>query len=179
MAPEAGYSGAALAQLQCANGAVWALYSGLDGVASGQAPWFAYHGNYPGRWRPVFEEQYIEGSTLTIRAPAEAPAGYPGPFSATSSSSAVFVGEDSVAEPPAAVVELATDAGATLSSLGSVSGIIVPTGVAFLSSRVGWLVGRRANHRHMLRSDRTGLSLVDRRDEDGGQTWVTQMIYTP
>ena len=178
MAPEAGYSGAALAQLQCANGSVWALYSGLDGVASGQAPWFAYHGNYPGRWRPVFEEQYIEGSTLTIRAPAEAPAGYPGPFSATSSSSAVFVGEDSVAEPPAAVVELATDAGATLSSLGSVSGIIVPTGVAFLSSRVGWLVGEQTTG---TCSDQTGPGCPWSIDAttDGGQTWVTQMIYTP
>lgn len=173
---EEGCSGAALAQLQCASGAVLVVYSGLGGGASNQAPWFAYHGAYPSRWQPVFEESYIEGTNLTIQA--RAPSGYPGPFSAISSSSAVFVGNDDVANPTAVALELATNDGATLAALGSVTGITAATGAAFLSSRLGWVVGERGTG---TRSDETGpvCPWVIDATTDGGQTWVTQKIYAP
>jgi len=173
-----GFTGAALAQVQCAHGAVWALYLGLGSGVSNQAPWFAYHGSVSNHWTPVFEETYAEASNLTIPVRAQAPAGYPGPFSAISASSAMFLGDDVIAVPPTAVADLATEDGAKLESLGPTTGIETPSGAAFLSSQVGWVVGEGTTDSC---SDQAGPLcpwLIDA-TTDGGRSWVTQMRYAP
>lgn len=177
-AQKQGSPAAATAQLQCAHGAVWALYLGLAGGVSNQFPWFAYHGLYPHPWQPVFMQGYTEDANLTIRTTAEAPGSYPGPFSAISSSSAIFVGSDIVANPPAANVALATDNGATLTSLGKVAGIVQPAGAAFVSSKVGWVVGEGTAQGC---SDQAGpfCPWLIEATADGGHTWATQMSFTP
>jgi len=171
---------AALADLQCAQGDVWALYTGTGGCASNQCSWFAYHGSSPGPWRQVFQESYIDGSQLAGQPGEMGPrAGYPGPFSAISASSAVFVGDDVVATPrPQAALLLTTNNGTDDTELPNLPLITDPTATAFLSSEVGWLVGESYVNGC---SDQTGPSCpwVIAATSNGGQTWTTQFEVTP
>ena len=182
MALADGSSVAALSHLQCARGEVWALYTGPEGGggASNQTSWFAYHGSFPGPWRQVFQEGYIDGSQLSSQpGEAGAPAGYPGPFSAISGSSAVFVGDDVVATPrPQAALLLTTDDGTGHTELPNMALIMQPSATAFLSDQVGWLVGEGYINGC---SDQTGPSCpwIIAATTNGGQTWTTQMQVTP
>jgi hypothetical protein len=86
--------------------------------------------------------------------------------------------DDFTPAPPDAVAALATNGGSALSFLGSVTGIVNPTSAAFLSSQVGWVVGEDATG---ACSDQSGplCPWVIDATTDGGQTWATQMSYTP
>lgn len=170
-----GATNAALAQLQCAQGAVWALYLGF-GAAMSQEPWFAYRGSLSG-WQPVFSEGYTE-SELTARFPHQAPAGYSGPFSALGPGTAIFVGEDQVSVPISANVDIASTGGKDLAELGVDRGLTTATGVAFTSSQDGWLVGEEVEKGC---SDNTGPScpwVIDR-TVNGAKSWTRSFTYNP
>lgn len=174
---EDGFPDAATAEIQCAQGAVWAVYLGLGPGASNQFPWFAYHGTPSGRWTPVFVQSYAEGPALDVVAP-EPPAGYPGPFSALSATSAVFVGDNVVIPPFDAPVELATDDGAALGTLGATPHITSPSGSSFVSSRIGWVAGEDQTGACASRSGTSCPWLIDA-TSNGGHTWHTQLRFTP
>lgn len=165
---------AALAELQCAQGAVWALYLGF-GAEMSQEPWFAYRGS-TAAWQPVFSEGYTEVG-LTGHFPHQAPAGYSGPFSALSSGSAIFVGEDPVSDPISAAVDLVSADGRQMYQVGADPNMANPTGVAFTSAQDGWLAGEVPN-KHC--SDSTGPScpwVVDQ-TVNGGKSWKRSFTYT-
>jgi len=89
----------------------------------------------------VLEESYIEsGVRPEVHAP-DGPGSYPGPFSAVSPATAVFVGYTPPLGYGAAPVELVTSGGATLTSEGNVGGVSVPEAAAFISPSRGWVVG--------------------------------------
>ena len=80
--------------------------------------------------------------------------------------------------PPTAPAALATDDGTKFTALGPVSGITNPSGAAFLSSQLGWVVGEDTTGSC---SDQNGPLcpwLIDT-TTDGGRTWVQQLRYDP
>ncbi|HET9059380.1 MAG TPA: hypothetical protein VFN61_05625 [Acidimicrobiales bacterium] len=173
--PDGAQTGAALAQLQCAQGAVWAVYTGF-GAAMSHVPWFAYHGSADG-WQPVFSEGYTEVG-LSAKFAYTAPAGYPGPFSALSATSAVFLGDNVASSPVSTVIDLATASGRQLRRAGVDSDVTDVTGVAFTSSADGWISGE---HVSASCANQTGPScpwVIDR-TVDGGARWRRVFSYTP
>jgi len=151
--------------LQCAgNGAAWGawvLFLG-QGAALGHSPYLAYALQNAHTARPLFEEAYMESAARPqVHAP-DGPGSYPGPFSAISPDSAVFVGFDPAVGYGAAAVMTVTGAG--LSKQGDISGISQAYGVTFASDTHGWVVGQNA---------RTGEYSIDA-TADGGHTWTRQ-----
>jgi hypothetical protein len=168
-------TGAALAQLKCVHGAVWAVYTGF-GAAMSQAPWFAYHGSAEG-WQPVFSEGYTEVG-LSAKFTNTAPAGYPGPFSALSATSAVFLGDNVGSSPVSTVIDRATASGRQLRRAGIDPDVTTATGVAFTSSADGWISGEHVTSSCSNRTVPSCPWVIDR-TVDGGATWRRVFSYTP
>jgi photosystem II stability/assembly factor-like uncharacterized protein len=148
--------------VQCGTAqAAWVLFVG-SGAATMHSPYVAFATTDGHDWHAVLEETFTEGGMTEVHAP-DGPGTYPGPFSAVSGETAVFVGFS----PPLSVapMDIATDNGRKLSSPRAVTGIWDPTGTAFLSGDTGWVIGLAAGNEKDWVIDATA---------DGGRTWALQ-----
>ncbi len=148
--------------VQCGTAqAAWVLFVG-SGAATMHSPYVAFATTDGHDWHAVLEETFTEGGMTEVHAP-DGPGTYPGPFSAVSGETAVFVGFS----PPLSVapMDIATDNGRKLSSPRAVTGIWDPTGTAFLSGDMGWVIGLAAGNEKDWVIDATA---------DGGRTWALQ-----
>jgi photosystem II stability/assembly factor-like uncharacterized protein len=148
--------------LECAGGAaVWAMFLG-SGAALGHAPYLAYSTQDARTMHPLLEEAYIESAIRPqVHAP-DGPGSYPGPFSAISPDTAVFVGFNPSAGYGAA--PLMTVTGGALHAQGNVSGISEAYGAAFVSTTQGWVVGKN------LQSGSYAIEAT----ANAGHTWTPQ-----
>ena len=128
-------------EFECAGqSAAWVLFLG-DGAAMMHSPYLAYATEQGTAWHGVLEETMLESA---LRPKLHLPAGpgsEPGPFSAISSTAAVFVGYTPPDGFGAAPVALASGGGTTLTSAGNVAAINQPLAAAFLTPARGWVVG--------------------------------------
>src|SRR5260370_4600920 len=129
------------AVVECAGrSAAWVLFLGF-GAALGNAPYIAFATQDARGWRAVLEETYTESAIMPeVHAPA-GPGSYPGPFSAISADAAAFVGFDPSVGYGAAPLEMVAGGGAGRSTQGNVSGTTQASGVAFITTSRGWVVG--------------------------------------
>ena len=88
-----------------------------------------YHGDAAGA-TAIFAEQYFPGPN----PPASAPGSYAGPFSALSSSAAVFIDYCPACGPGTAPWDLATSSGATLTPEGNIGKVNDPQAASFASA---------------------------------------------
>ena len=149
--------------VQCAGAAsAWGLDIGFGREAS-QQPHVGYHAS-PDGTVPIFAEGYFPYPGITVHAPA--PAGYPGPFSAVSASTAIYVGWCAACgNATAAPWELAARGGRVLHRGGAIGGLTLPHAAAFLTPALGWVTGTKVNYRsHHARERIISTS-------DGGHTW--------
>ena len=151
--------------VQCAGtGSAWALDIG-PGAAVSQQPHAGYHAG-PAGTGPIFAEQYFPHPGATVHA--NSPGSYAGPFSAISSSAAVFIDWCPACGPGTARWDLATSSGASLTREGNVGGINDPQAASFVSPQLGWVAGI-VNHYNA-----TGITSQDQRivfTNDAGRTW--------
>ncbi len=166
LTPSSGDTGAgytAAMSVQCAgDGSAWALSIG-PGAAMSQEPHIGYHADAAGA-TGVFAEQYFPGPN----PPGRAPGSYAGPFSALSSSAAVFIDYCPACGPGTAPWDLATGSGATLAVKGNVGKITDPQAASFLSAQAGWVAGTATEFTD------TGNSRSQQRivaTTDGGRSW--------
>ncbi len=151
------------AMVQCggARGA-WVLFLG-SGAATTHSPYVAFATRDGRSWHPVLEETFTESGIMPeVHAP-DGPGTYPGPFSAVSGQTAIFVGFSPA--PAVAPMDIATDNGSKLSSSRNVTGIYEPTGVAFVSADRGWVIGL---------SVPIGGGWVIEATSNGGRAWTRQ-----
>jgi photosystem II stability/assembly factor-like uncharacterized protein len=148
--------------LECAGkSAAWVLFLGSS-AAMGHAPYLAYATPSAHTVRALFEESYIESAARPqVHAP-DGPGSYPGPFSAISPDTAVFVGFDPAVGYGAAPVDVVTGAG--LARGGDVSGISQAYGTAFVSATQGWAIGKN------MQTGEYGIEATT----NGGRTWTSQ-----
>ena len=127
------------AMVQCGGTrGAWVLFLG-SGAATTHSPYVAFATRDGRSWHPVLEETFTESGIMPkVHAP-DGPGTYPGPFSAVSGETAIFVGFSPA--PAVAPMDIATDNGSKLSSSRNVTGIYEPTGVAFVSGDRGWVIG--------------------------------------
>lgn len=149
--------------VQCAGtDSAWGLDIGPGGESS-QAPHVGYHAS-PAGAVPIFAEGYFSYPGITVPAPA--PGSYPGPFSAVSASTAIYIGWCAACSNATAVPwDLATGGGAVLRREGIVGGLTLPHAAAFFTPALGWVTGTRTSyptHRGRQRIVSTN---------DGGRTW--------
>ena len=162
---EAGYP--AETKVQCAGaGSAWALSIG-PGAAMSQEPHIGYHADAAGA-TAIFAEQYFPGPN----PPGRAPGSYAGPFSALSSSSAVFIDYCPACGPGTAPWDVATGSGATLAVKGNIGKINIPQAASFASAQAGWVAGT-ANEYNDAGKARSQQRIVA--TTDGGRTW--QVVY--
>jgi photosystem II stability/assembly factor-like uncharacterized protein len=149
--------------VECAGDtAAWVLFLGT-GAAMNHAPYLAYGTQDARTMHALFEETYIEFAIRPqVHAP-EGPGSYPGPFSAISPDTAVFVGYTPPIGYGVAPVMTVTG-GSHLTMEGNVGGITEADGVAFVSTSAGWVVGG---------NDQTGVYSIEA-TTDGGHTWTSQ-----
>jgi hypothetical protein len=147
--------------VECAGaGSAWGLDIG-PGAASNQMPQVGYHAG-PASAAPIFDEGYFSYPGVTVTAPS--PAGYPGPFSPVSASTAVFIGWCPVCSVTSSTRwELATQAGAGLRREPAIGPLSTPHAAAFLTPGVGWVTGVR------VRGGRSRPCIVG--TTDGGRVW--------
>jgi len=151
----------ALVECGGAQGA-WVLFLGA-GAATGHFPYVAFATRDGHDWHSVLEESFTEQGVMPeVHAP-DGPGTYPGPFSAVSSDTAVFVGFNPPA--PLAPMDVATDNGMKLSSHRYVTGIWDPVGTSFVSADRGWVIGLTGG---------SGSASAIEMTADGGRTWTLQ-----
>ena len=148
-------------RIECAApSAAWVQYA-PGGAAAGHSPYIVYATLDGGqRWRAVIEESM----TMQQAAPGvpAGPGSYPGAFSVVDPSDAVFVGDTPPAN--AATVMIATNAGASLRTTGSIPGPSETYDAAFISTSSGWVVTVNTN----------GEVVIDA-TTDGGYHWSQQL----
>jgi hypothetical protein len=150
-------------EVQCAgDGSAWALSIG-PGAAMSQEPHVGYHADAAGA-TAIFAEQYFPGPNPAGRAPGS----YAGPFSALSSSAAVFIDYCPACGPGTAPWDLATSSGATLTVKGNVGQVNVPQAASFLSAQAGWVAGTA---RQFTDNGKTRQQQRIVATSDGGTTW--------
>jgi len=151
-------------EIQCAGATgLWALFLG-QGAATGHAPYLAYASQDGRQWHGVLEEQFTESALRPGVKLPEGPGSYPGPISAISASTAVFVGYTPPLGYGAAPVMLASDNGRALTKEGDVGTIDEPLAAAFLSQDQGWVVGEN------LKTNAYSVEATS----DAGRSWTTQ-----
>jgi photosystem II stability/assembly factor-like uncharacterized protein len=167
-AGSAGSSYTAGMVVECTNdGAAWALRVG-PGAAMSQEPHVGYFANQAGA-TPIFAEQYFQNPGG--KPVAQAPGSVAGPFSALSSSAAVFIDSCSACGAGTAPWDVATNSGATLTKEGNVGAITTPQAASFMSAQVGWVTGQDAVF------PSSGKPQYQERivaTTDGGHTWHVQ-----
>lgn len=152
--------------VECAGtGSAWGLDIG-PGAASNQRPHVGFHAG-PAGAAPIFAEGYFPYPGVIVHAPS--PGGYPGPFSAISASTAIYIGWCAACSGPIALPwDLATRNGAVLRREGILGGLTLAHAAAFLTPALGWVTGTRVGYRHQRQR------IVS--TSDGGRTW--QIDYT-
>ena len=155
------------AMVQCGGTrGAWVLFLG-SGAATTHSPYVAFATRDGRSWHPVLEETFTESGIMPeVHAP-DGPGTYPGPFSAVSGETAIFVGFSPA--PAVAPMDIATDNGSKLNSSRNVTGIYEPTGVAFVSEDRGWVIGV---------SIPPGNGSVIEATSNGGRTWTRQWSST-
>jgi hypothetical protein len=159
----------AIMTVECAGpGSAWALRIG-PGAAMSQEPHVGYYADQSGA-TALFAEQYFQtpGATPT----AEAPGSYAGPFSALSSSAAVFIDNCVACGEGTAPWDLVTNSGSTLAKQGNVGGITSAEAASFVSSQVGWVAGTEM----IFQNSTTRAQQRIVATTDGGRSW--QIQYT-
>jgi photosystem II stability/assembly factor-like uncharacterized protein len=151
-------------EIQCAGATgLWALFLG-QGAATGHAPYLAYASQDGRQWHGVLEEQFTETALRPGVKLPEGPGSYPGPVSAISAGTAVFVGYTPPLGYGVAPVMLASDNGRALTKEGDVGTIDEPLAAAFLSQDQGWVVGEN------LKTNAFSVEATS----DAGRSWRTQ-----
>ena len=151
-------------EIQCAGATgLWALFLG-QGAATGHAPYLAYASQDGRQWHGVLEEQFTESALRPGVKLPEGPGSYPGPVSASSAGTAVFVGYTPPLGYGVAPVMLASDNGRALTKEGDVGTIDEPLAAAFLSQNQGWVVGEN------LKTNAFSVEATT----DAGRSWTTQ-----
>jgi photosystem II stability/assembly factor-like uncharacterized protein len=152
--------------LQCAGpDAAWVDFLGY-GAAMSNAPYIAYATQDGAHWHVLFEEGYTESVVYPrVHAP-DGPGSYPGPFSAISPDTAIFLGWD----PPAGLgaVPLDTVTGSSLAKAGNVGGLTEAYSAAFISPTRGWVVGT-----DQTAPGKAGPAAIEA-TANGGHTWTRQ-----
>jgi photosystem II stability/assembly factor-like uncharacterized protein len=167
----AGVGAASTTVVECAgHSGGWAEVISV-GAALSHKGYIAY-GTQSGRdWHALFAELYTESSVFPGGI-AQGPGSYPGPFSAISPDSAVFVGYTPPAGYGTATLDViagdsSTGTGA-VSDHGDVGGLTNPFGAAFLSAAQGWVVGE-----DQTQPGQWGDAVIEV-TADGGRTWTRQ-----
>ena len=151
--------------IECAGpSAAWAYEVGF-GAAMNHKPYIGYGTQDGTTWHMLFAELYTQYS-LSARV-HEGPGSYPGPFSAISPDSAMFVGWTPPIGYGLASLDIVTD-GSTNSQPVDVGGVTCPFGAAFTSLARGWVVGQDQTEPGKLGS------YVIEATTDGGRTWTRQ-----
>jgi len=150
----------AIMSVQCAAGSAWAVNVALT-AALGNMPHWGYHADAAAAV-PIFAEQYFPHRGVTIKAHSPGP--YPGPLSAISSATAVFIGNCPACGEGTAPWDLATNGGKTLVHQGIVGGINSPVAASFVSSSAGWVIGQ------VFGSQKARIVHTS----DGGRNWQVQ-----
>jgi photosystem II stability/assembly factor-like uncharacterized protein len=156
--PQQAGTQASVVSLQCAApNSVWLLDLSLEGAAGNQ-PYAAYASTGGGPPVELFEDMF--GGTVDRPSPGS----YPGPLSVISSTTAAFAGNTPALPGNPAGFEEATVTGASvsISHVVRVPGIDRPTGAAFVSASIGWLVAEAGSNDVILATT------------DGGRTWTCQ-----
>jgi photosystem II stability/assembly factor-like uncharacterized protein len=153
--------------IECAGpSAAWAYEVGF-GAALSHKPYIGYGTQDGTTWHMLFAELYTQYSLSARVHGQEGPGSYPGPFSAISPDSAVFVG----LIPPVGYgltrLDIVTG-GTTNSQPVDVGGVTWPFGAAFISPAQGWVVGE-----DQTQPGKLGPSVIDA-TADGGRTWTRQ-----
>jgi hypothetical protein len=149
--------------VQCAGASsAWGLDIGADAAMSKQ-PHIGYHAA-PAGASPIFAEQFFPHPG--VRVLASAPGSYPGPVSAISASTAVFVDWCPACGLGTAPWAIATGGGSALAAKGNVTGITEPSAASFLTPLLGWVVGIE------LRGSTSVARIV--RTGNGGRSWQVQ-----
>jgi hypothetical protein len=160
----AGYP--AMMIVQCAGaGSAWALAAGELGTMEKQ-PYVGYRAG-PAGAEPIFADQYFPQPGVLTPGPGP----YAGPFSAISSSAAVFAGSCEACGPGPGTVpwDLVTGSGAVLAPEGNVAGLNVPEAASFVSPQLGWVIGM------VFSTPGTGSPLQRIVfTDDGGRSWHVQ-----
>jgi Photosynthesis system II assembly factor YCF48 len=152
--------------VECASGGTaWALRVGPDAAMS-QQPHVGYHADQSGA-TAIFAEQYFQNPGAGPASPAPGP--YAGPFSALSSSAAVFVDWCDACGAGTAPWDVATGAGTVLTRKGNVSSITSPDAASFLTSQAGWVAGTVVQPNAGFTRSRSQSRIVG--TTDGGRTW--------
>jgi hypothetical protein len=136
------------------------------GAALSHKGYIAYSTQDGREWHPLFAELYTE-SGLFPGGIAQGPGSYPGPFSAISPDSAVFVGYTPPVGYGTAALDVVTNDSA-VSDHGDVGGLTDPFGAAFLSTTRGWVVGRDQTEPAQWGD------VVIEVTADSGRTWTRQ-----
>lgn len=149
----------AASRIECASpSAAWVQFS-PGGAAAGHIPYIVYATVNGQSWRAVMEEPM----TMQQAAPGvpAGPGSYPGAFSVVDPNDAVFVGDTPPAN--AASVMIATNAGATLKTTGSIPGPSETFDAAFISTSSGWILELNTNGQVVIMAT-----------TDGGYHWSQQ-----
>lgn len=152
--------------VECAGAdSVWGLDIG-PGAASNQHPHLGYHASLA-KAVQIFGELGFPYTGVMVHVPS--PGSYPGPFSAISASSALYIGWCAACSGPTALPwDLASHGGASLHREGSIGGLTLAHTAAFLTPALGWVTGTRVGYHHEQQR------IVS--TSDGGRTW--QVDYT-
>ncbi|HXW43379.1 MAG TPA: YCF48-related protein [Streptosporangiaceae bacterium] len=146
----------------CAGDSAWGLDVG-SGAAMSQEPHIGYYAD-PAQAYPIFAEQYFPHPGISVTT--SSPGAYVGAMSAISPGTAAAVDWCPACGWGTAPWDLLTGSGRQLMSSGTVGGLTEPSGVAFLTPSLGWVVGVLTSaHGSTARIVRT---------QDGGHTWQVQ-----
>jgi hypothetical protein len=160
-----------LMTLQCAGpSSVWAQDLG-SGAAMEHEPVIGYRGG-PGGTAPIFAEQYFPHPGVTVSA--DSPGPEPGPISAISPAAAVVIGSCPPCGDGTAPWDLLTASGAVITPRGNISGLNEAAAAAFLTPRLGWVVGASTDFRHPANPVQRQRIVMT---SDGGQTWQTEYSF--
>ena len=155
------------AVLECAGpSAAYASFLGPGSVMNQEAA-LAYATRDGRTWQVLFQDTGQGGTYPGVAAPA-GPGLQPGPYSAISPDSAIFVGWNPVlglGQAPMAIVT-----GTAITSLGDVGGLTRPFGAAFISPRQGWVIGED----QVTAGNGNWGEAVIQATTDGGHTWTRQ-----
>lgn len=153
--------------IECAGpSAAWAYEVGF-GAALSHKPYIGYGTQDGITWHMLFAELYTQYSLSSRVHGQEGPGSYPGPFSAISPDSAVFVGLLPPVGYGLARLDIVTG-GTTNSRPVDVGGLTWPFGAAFITDRQGWVVGV-----DQTEPGKIGPYVIEA-TTDGGRTWARQ-----
>jgi photosystem II stability/assembly factor-like uncharacterized protein len=136
------------------------------GAALSHKGYIAYSTRDGQDWHALFAELYTESSAFP-KGIQWGPGSYPGPFSAISADSAVYVGYSPPIGYGTATVDVVTGDTA-VSDHGNVGGLTDPFGAAFLDTERGWVVGE-----DQTQPGQWGDAVIEA-TTDGGRTWIRQ-----